>query len=78
MSPIERKAQLVGRLLNAVQEYHDKFGEPIPMKALSARFGKSFVTSGGFPEAIAELERDGSIRVELLRSGGKRVLPFLP
>ena len=72
---IQRKAQLIGRILSAVSEYHSAFGQAVPMKQLSAKFGKALKDLGGLPETIDELKAEGSIDVVLLKSGAKLVSP---
>lgn len=69
-----RKGVQVTRLIAAVDEYFRAFG-PVPMKVLSARFGKSLNALGGFPETIEELRRDGTFTVVLQKSGAKLVTP---
>lgn len=68
-----RKGQLVERLISAVAEYMGTFQRPVPMKVLSARFGKSLELVGGFPETLDELKADGTLVVVLTPSGARLV-----
>lgn len=72
---LERKAKVMRRLVADVIEYHGVFNQAIPMSALSQRFSKSLEALGGFYEALDELLADGSIRIQLKKSGGKIVFP---
>lgn len=75
MSPLEKKVVVIGRLIAAVEEYFGVFGKPVPVKVLSGRFGRSLSRLGGFPEALEELRRDGTIQIVMRPSGAKHVYP---
>ena len=59
MSAVEKKTTVINRMISAVEEYFGAFGQPMPVRALSARFGKALASCGGFPETLEELRRDG-------------------
>lgn len=75
MSPLDRKAVLITRLIQAVEEYFQVFGKPVPLKVLSGRFGRSLNQLGGFPEALDGLQRDGTVQIVMRSSGAKHVYP---
>lgn len=70
-----RKAELVGNLIRTVQEYFRAFASPVPLKVLSAKYGKALNKVGGFSPTIEELFSDGTLEIVLLRTGGKAVYP---
>lgn len=72
---LERRGEILRRLLKAVDEYYETFRKPIPMKAVSARFARSLEAAGGFGEGIDELHQDGSIDVVMTPAGGRLIYP---
>ena len=73
---MDRRLEIVTRLLRFVSDYYRSFGKPVQMRVLSAKYAKMAMDCGGFPELIESLTMDGSIKVFLLRSGAKVVYPF--
>lgn len=65
------KNQLTSRLLSTVGEYNTVLGAPIPLKILSAKFGKAAIKVGGFQELVDELIKEERLIAYLAPSGGK-------
>lgn len=72
---LAKKAKNIARLLSEAQIYWDQFGAPIPLRIVSAKFGRVFENAGGFHEVMQELENDGSLVLERHRSGKTLVYP---
>ncbi len=70
---LERKALVLRRILQTIEEYQSAFNLPCPMKVLSAKYSRSLMELGGLPECLGELKKAGSIEVWLTRSGSKAV-----
>lgn len=70
---LNRKAVLISRMLQAIEEYVKHFKKPVPMKVLSARFAKALGEVGGFPETMHELQSDGTLEIVLTEGGARRV-----
>jgi len=66
---IMKKAAVIGRINGTVRQYKQDFSEPIPLKILSGKYARTLINLGGFYEVMRELEIDGSIRIERLRTG---------
>ncbi len=76
MDPIkalDRKALVLKRVIQTIEEYQSAFNLPCPMKVLSAKYSRSLMELGGLPECLGELRKAGSIEVWLTRSGSKAV-----
>lgn len=75
MNP-DKKHMHIHRMLSSIYEYFGVFGKPIPMNVISARFSKALDKHGdGFHQTLLELEMNGSIRIELKKTGGKVLYP---
>lgn len=73
IAKLERKALILTRILQTVEEYSTAFKQPCPLKVLSAKYSRSLMELGGLPEALNELKAAGTIEVWLVRSGSKVV-----
>jgi len=58
---------LIDQLIQQVSEYHAVFGDPLPYKAVAAKFHRRL----NLNEVLPQLQREGVIRVHLNRRGGK-------
>lgn len=72
---IMKKGELIRRLLKDVEDYYEAFSEPMPFKALSQKYNKAMARVGGFHRTLEELENDGSVSVELHRTGARSIWP---
>lgn len=71
---LERKAKLIGYLLGECREHFRLFAEPVPMRLLSAKYGKAMGAVGGFREVMQELSIDGTVTIIRKKTGGQSVL----
>lgn len=70
-----RKAILTARLIGAIDEYVNAFQAPMPLRIVSAKYGRSLNAVGGMPEILEELKRQGDIKVYLTITGSKVIVP---
>lgn len=55
------------QLIQSVSEYHAVFGDPLPFKAVAAKFHRRL----NLDEALNQLQKEGIIELWLNRRGGK-------
>jgi hypothetical protein len=73
---VDRKEQIVHRLIECVVEYHHAFGKGMGMHILSAKYSRALKDVGGFPELIEELRKEGLVQVSIRETGGKDIWPI--
>lgn len=71
---IQRKADLIRYFLAECRAHSEMFGEPCPLKILSAKYGRAMNAVGGFREIVQELQIDGTIALLRKQTGGQSVL----
>lgn len=72
--PVQKRGEVLRHLVRFVSDFFTVHGV-VPMRVLSIQFGRKLDTLGGFQNAIEELENDGSIKVTMLKTGGRVVSP---
>lgn len=72
--PIQKRGEVMRHLVRFVSDFFGVHGA-VPMRVLSIQFARKLDTLGGFQNTIEELVSDGSLKVTMLKSGGRVVSP---
>ena len=70
-----KRSVIENRILGEVRRYHTTFGVGMPMQVLSAKYARSLIDLGGFPEVIIAMELAGMLQVTMTKSGARLVSP---